>query len=67
MMQGMKQEIGLALIAMGFLILLAGMAQDFGQGRASYGEVTLVGPIPIVVGSSPQIGGHSNGWEPGYW
>jgi uncharacterized protein (TIGR00304 family) len=55
MMQVMKQAIGLSLIAMGFLALLAGMIQGFGQGSASYGGVILVGPIPIVIGSSPQM------------
>jgi uncharacterized protein (TIGR00304 family) len=55
MMQVMKQAIGLSLIVMGFLVLLAGMVQEFGQGSASYGGVILVGPIPIIIGSSPQM------------
>jgi uncharacterized protein (TIGR00304 family) len=51
----MKQEIGLLLIAMGFLLVLASLLQSFGRGSTSYGAVLLIGPIPIVLGSSPQI------------
>ncbi len=51
----MKQEIGLLLIAMGFLAVLVSMLQSAVQGYVSYGGVILIGPIPIVVGSNPQI------------
>ena len=51
----MKQEIGLLLIAMGFLAVLASVLQSAVQGCASYGGVILIGPIPIVAGSNPQM------------
>jgi uncharacterized protein (TIGR00304 family) len=51
----MKQEIGLLLIAIGFLLVLASLLQNFGQGSTSYSGVVLIGPIPIILGSSPQM------------
>jgi uncharacterized protein (TIGR00304 family) len=51
----MKQEIGLLLIAVGFLLVLASQLQRFGQGSTNYCGVILIGPIPIVFGSSPQM------------
>jgi uncharacterized protein (TIGR00304 family) len=51
----MKQKIGLLLIAIGFLLVLASMLHDAVQGSTSYGGVILIGPIPIVIGSNPQM------------
>ncbi len=51
----MRQEIGLLLIAMGFLMVIASILQSSFQGNFGYGGVILIGPIPIVFGSSPEM------------
>jgi uncharacterized protein (TIGR00304 family) len=51
----MRQEIGLLLIAMGFLLVMTSLLQNSGQGNSGYGGVILIGPIPIVFGSSPKM------------
>jgi uncharacterized protein (TIGR00304 family) len=55
----MRQEIGLLLIAMGFLLamtsLFPSLLQNTSSDNSGYGGVILIGPIPIVFGSSPEM------------
>ncbi len=51
----MRREMGLLLIAIGFLLVTASLLQSPGQGSSGYGGVILIGPIPIVFGSSPEV------------
>ncbi|VVB63154.1 Uncharacterised protein [uncultured archaeon] len=51
----MRQERGLLLIAMGFLLVMVSILQDSRQGNSGYGGVILIGPIPIVFGSTPEM------------
>jgi uncharacterized protein (TIGR00304 family) len=50
----MRQEIGLLLIAMGFLLVMLSLLQNSSQSNSVYGGVILIGPIPVVFGSSPE-------------
>jgi uncharacterized protein (TIGR00304 family) len=50
----MRREIGSLLIALGVLLAIISLAQDSGK-QAGYGGVILVGPLPIVFGSSPEL------------
>jgi len=45
----MRLAVGLTLMALGMLLVL----QTLG-GEGDYGGVVIIGPIPIVFGSSPQ-------------
>jgi uncharacterized protein (TIGR00304 family) len=51
----MRQEIGLLLIAMGFLLVMVSLLQNSSQCNPGYGGVMLIGPIPVVFGSSPEM------------
>ena len=56
----MRRNIGVILIAVGFLLVIISLVQtamqgSLGQGNTGYGGVVLVGPIPIVFGSSPSM------------
>ncbi len=51
----MRREIGVALILMGILAVMASSVQSTGQGEAGYGGVVLIGPVPIIFGSSPEM------------
>jgi uncharacterized protein (TIGR00304 family) len=51
----MRQEIGLLLIAMGFPLVMLSILQNSIQGNSGYGGVILIGPIPVVFGSSPEM------------
>lgn len=51
---GMRKEIGALLIALGVLLAILNLAQDSGQ-QAGYGGVMLIGPVPVVFGSSPEL------------
>ncbi len=47
----MRREIGAALVSVGLLMVLTSLIQ--GAASGGYGGVVLIGPIPIVFGSSP--------------
>ncbi len=47
--------MGAILVAAGLMLVLLFFIQAAMQGNASYGGVILIGPIPIVFGSSPQM------------
>ncbi len=49
----MRREIGVALIFMGILVVIASSVQS--SGTAGYGGVVLIGPVPIIFGSSPEM------------
>jgi len=51
----MEREWGWLLIAAGILLIGASFFQAPGQVSSSYGGVLLIGPIPIVFGSSPEM------------
>ena len=51
----MRQAIGLVIIATGFLLVMISLLQNFSRESASYGGVILIGPIPIIFGSSPKM------------
>ncbi len=50
----MSREWGWGLVAAGILLVMASFMQAALQGNAGYGGVILIGPIPIVFGSSPE-------------
>jgi uncharacterized protein (TIGR00304 family) len=47
--------LGAILVAVGLMLVFLFFIQAAVQGSASYGGVILIGPIPIVFGSSPQM------------
>jgi len=54
----MRRDIGVFLIAIGFLLVILSLVQtamqsSSGQGNIGFGGVILIGPIPIIFGSSP--------------
>jgi uncharacterized protein (TIGR00304 family) len=51
----MRRQLGAVLIALGLMLVFLFFIQAAMQGNASYGGVVLIGPIPIVFGSSPQM------------
>jgi uncharacterized membrane protein len=51
----MGHEWGWLLIAAGILLIGASFFQAPGQVSSSYGGVLLIGPVPIVFGSSPEM------------
>ncbi len=56
----MRRNIGILLIAAGFLlitisIIQTAMQSSSGQSNTGFGGIILIGPIPIVFGSSPQM------------
>ncbi len=51
----MRRQLGAILIAMGLVLIFSLLVQAAMRGNASYGGVLLIGPIPIIFGSSPQI------------
>lgn len=50
-------KFGTILITIGFLMVFLGMIFAFIQGTSQneFGGLIMVGPIPIVFGSSPEI------------
>jgi uncharacterized protein (TIGR00304 family) len=40
---------------MGFLRVMLSILQNPSQGNSGYGGVILIGPIPVVFGSSPEM------------
>ncbi len=53
----MKRQLGAILVIIGLMLMLifSLFIQAATQGNASYGGVLLIGPIPIIFGSSPQM------------
>ena len=56
----MRRNIGVLLIAIGFLLVIISLIQTVMQsssvqGNTGFGGVILIGPIPIVFGSSPTM------------
>lgn len=56
----MRRDIGHLLIAAGFFLLIISIIQtamesSSGQSNTAFGGVIMIGPIPIIFGSSPQI------------
>jgi uncharacterized protein (TIGR00304 family) len=51
----MRQAIGLVIIATGFLLVMISLLQNSSRDSASYGGLMLIGPIPIIFGSSPKM------------
>jgi uncharacterized protein (TIGR00304 family) len=51
----MRRQLGATLIALGLMLVFLFFIQAAMQGNASFGGVVLIGPIPIVFGSSPQM------------
>ncbi len=54
----MRQDIGVLLIVAGFLLVIISLSQtamqsSLGESNTGFGGVILIGPIPIVFGSSP--------------
>lgn len=47
-------DLGLALILLGFLVIILGIAL-FAKGPVRGGGVLLIGPIPIVWGTDKEI------------
>lgn len=46
--------LGIVLIFLGMLILMLSLWRD-GEGRAEAGGVVIVGPVPIVFGTSQRV------------
>lgn len=51
----MRRKLGAVFIALGLMLVFLFFIRAAMQGNASYGGVVLIGPIPIVFGSSPQM------------
>ena len=56
----MMRNIGVLLIAVGFLPVIisfiqTAMQSSSGHSNTGFGGVIMIGPIPIVFGSSPQL------------
>ncbi len=51
----MKRESGAALILMSIFILMAFISLKVSSSYEGYGGVIMIGPIPIIFGSSPEI------------
>ncbi|TGC10644.1 TIGR00304 family membrane protein [Methanolobus halotolerans] len=48
-------QIGILVLFMGFILVFSGMLFSTGGSNGEFGGVLLIGPIPIVFGSSPEI------------
>lgn len=57
MYTGNLLKAGIAIIFIGFLMLLLGVVLTIIQGSSNsqFGGIIMIGPIPIVFGSSPEI------------
>jgi len=51
----MRRQLGAVLVIAGMMLVFLFFIRAAMQGSASYGGVVLIGPIPIVFGSSPQM------------
>jgi uncharacterized protein (TIGR00304 family) len=51
----MRRAIGPALVAAGVILVAISIYRASLQGSAGYGCVLLIGPIPVVFGSSPEM------------
>ena len=50
----MRPESGVLLIFVGFVLIMISLVQNSGSG-VGFGGVIMIGPIPIVFGSSPEL------------
>ena len=50
----MRPESGVLLIFIGFVLIMISLVQNSGSG-VGFGGVIMIGPIPIVFGSSPEL------------
>ncbi|WP_094228644.1 TIGR00304 family membrane protein [Methanolobus psychrotolerans] len=48
-------SFGIILIVLGFIFVFSGMLVSSLSGAGEFGGFILIGPIPIVFGSSPEI------------
>ncbi|MGB9928427.1 MAG: TIGR00304 family membrane protein [Methanosarcina sp.] len=57
MYTGNLLKAGIVIIFIGFLMLLLGIVLTIIQGSSNsqFGGIIMIGPIPIVFGSSPEI------------
>jgi uncharacterized protein (TIGR00304 family) len=51
----MRRATGGAMVAAGAILIAISLYQAALPGSAGYGGVLLIGPIPIVFGSSPEM------------
>jgi len=51
----MRRAIGWALVAAGLILVAISTYQAALAGNAGYGRVLLIGTIPFVFGSSPEM------------
>ncbi|HUI40265.1 MAG TPA: DUF131 domain-containing protein [Methanothrix sp.] len=51
----MSRTIGWLLVTLGFILVAVSLLQSTAQGGPSLGGVLMIGPIPIVFGSSPEM------------
>jgi len=51
----MRRELGSVLVIAGVMLVAISIFQSLSQGQANYGGVILIGPIPIIFGSSPEL------------
>ncbi len=54
-LEEMRRQLGTILVAMGLMLIFSFFIQAAMQGNAHFGGVLLIGPIPIIFGSSPQM------------
>ena len=47
--------IGIFLIMIGIFLLLVSLIRAGGEGKAEAGGVVIIGPVPIVFGSSQRV------------
>ncbi len=51
----MSRAIGWLLVTLGFIFVAASLLQPAAQGGASLGGVLMIGPIPLIFSSSPEM------------
>jgi len=47
--------LGIVLVVIGFTILLLEALRNKGEGKVEGGMVVVIGPLPIVIGSSERV------------
>lgn len=55
MEKDMSRAIGWLLVILGLILIAVSLLQSFAQGETNLGGVLMIGPIPIVFGSSPEM------------
>lgn len=51
----MSRAIGWLLVTLGVILVAVSLLQSAAQGGTRFGGVLMIGPIPIVFGSSPEM------------